>query len=640
MSVQHPSPYRRLSIAVGALLVTIAAALALLAVVGDRASANRGGGNADTVFLNGRVLVYPKTYHLISDRIDWAKAVAVDDGKITYVGNNGGARKQIGHKTEVINLKGKTLMPGLGDGHLHGGPGQECHLDYEGGTVEDVLGKLKACLLRADQAGYLNSNYRLLATEFQGEGMQPPGTRLDRHILDRLSADPADDPFGTGTTRPIVIRHMDYHKTYTNTQAIVNAGLDENTPDPPDGFIGRDPDGYPNGQFSDFRANWGPSVPLPPDFDYTSKISDYEHANSVGITSIMHPGGGVEDLELEQQLADDGALTVRVNQALSAFAVRGVDDPAVIDALVSDLNGARAEFDGYESPASPGDISVDTVKIGCDGVPEFPGQTAAMIEPYRINVGTPENPEWVPSDWRGEEPSCSDALLGFDKLDEARWTIHTHSLGDRAVRESLDNFEAIQAANEPWDRRHTITHMQFVDDADIPRFGELGIVASMSLQWNQRDAWSVDGIEGYIAPDRMDNLYPARGVRKGGAVIAQGSDWPVTPLVPWSAIEQAVTRTGQVNPARAIYPGPLAPQQSISLPRAVKASTIGVAYQLHREDELGSIAKGKLADLIVTDQNVFKAPIKRVSDTEVLMTMVGGEVVWDDSASPLASHRR
>jgi predicted amidohydrolase YtcJ len=622
-------------------LAVVAGALALAAGAHERTGAgHHGDRNADTVFLNGRVLLYPKTHHLISDRIDWAKAVAVDDGVITFVGNNGRARKHIGRRTEVVNLKGKTLMPGLGDGHLHGGPGQQCHLDYEGGTVEEVLGKLKDCLLRADQVEHLDSNFRLTATEFQGEGMQPPGVRLDRHVLDRLSADPADDPFGTGTTRPIVIRHMDNHKTYTNTQAIVNAGLDENTPDPPDGFIGRDPDGYPNGQFSDFRADWGPSLPQPPDFDYTSKISDYSHANSVGITSILHPGGGVDDLELEKRLADDGSLTVRVNQALSAFAVRGVDDPAVIDALVSDLNDARSEFDGYASPASPGDISVDTVKIGCDGVPEFPGQTAAMIEPYRVNIGTPEDPEWVPSDWRGEEPSCSDALLGFDRLDEAKWTIHTHSLGDRAVRESLDNFEAIQAENEPWDRRHTITHLEFVDDADIPRFGELGVVASMSLQWNQRDAWSVDGIEGYIAPDRMDNLYPARGVRKGGAVIAQGSDWPVTELVPWSAIEQAVTRTGEVNPARAIYPGPLSPQQSISLPRAVKASTIGVAYQMHREDEVGSIAKGKYADLIVTDQNVFKTGIKRVSETGVLMTMVGGEVVWTDPGSPLKLARR
>jgi predicted amidohydrolase YtcJ len=621
-------------------LTVVAGAFALTAGAHDRTGAGHGGRNADTVFLNGRVLLYPETNRLISNRIDWAKAVAVDNGVITYVGSNGRVRKHIGPRTKVVNLKGKTLMPGLGDGHAHGGPGQQCHLDYEGGTVEQVLGKLKACLLRADQAEYLDSNYQLFATELMGEGMQPPGTRLDRHILDRLSADPADDPFGTGTTRPIVILNMDNHKMYTNTQAIVNAGLDENTPDPPDGFIGRDPDGYPNGQFSDFRADWGPETPEPPDFDYTSKISEYEHMNSVGITSTMNPIGGGEDLELERRIADNGSLTVRVNQALAGFALGGATDPAFIDSIVSGFNGIRDEFDGYASPASPGDISVDTVKMFCDGVAEFPGQTASMIEPYRVNIGTPEDPEWVPSDWRGPDPSCSDSLLAYDKLDEAKWTIHSHAIGDRAVREALDNYEAIKAGNEPWDRRDTITHLQFVDDADIPRFGELGVIASMSMQWNQRDAWSVDGIEGYIAPDRMDNMYPARGVLQGGGVVAQGSDWPVTPLVPWSAMEQAVTRTGEVNPARAIYPGPLAPQQSITLPKAVKASTIGVAYQLHREDEVGSIEKGKYADLIVTDQNVFKTGIKRVSETNVLQTMVGGEVVWSDPESPLKAARR
>ncbi|MCL4288216.1 MAG: amidohydrolase family protein, partial [Thermoleophilia bacterium] len=628
-------------VAIGAALAVILGALALAAISQDRASAHRGGGDADTVFLNGKVLLYPKTDNLLSDGVKWARAVAVEDGVITYVGGNHRARKQIGRGTEVVNLKGKTLMPGLGDGHFHNGPGKQCFMDFEGGTVDDVLGKLKACLLRDDEVGYLDSNYQLYATEFFAEGMLPSGTQINRHILDRLSADPADDPYGTGTTRPIVILNMDNHKMYTNTKAIENAGFDENTPDPPGGFIGREPDGYPNGQFSDVRgADWGPTVPQPADADYLSKISDYETMNGAGITFAMHAIGSADDLALEKRIADDGELTLRLNQALSAGAIGRTTDPAFIDSYIGGMNALRDEYDGYASPASPGDLSVDTAKMFCDGVAEFPAQTAAMLEDYRINVGTAEAPEWVPSGWRGPDPSCSRARLSYDRLDESKWTIHSHAIGDRAVRDALDNYEFVADDNEPWDRRDQIAHMQFVDDADIPRFGELDVIASMSLQWNQRDAWSVDAIEGYIAPDRMDNMYPARGVVKGGGVVAQGDDWAVNPLGPFTAIEQAVTRTGEVNPARAIYPGPLAPQQSISLAKAVKASTIGVAYQLHREDELGSIAKGKLADLIVTDQNVFKTKIKRVSDTGVLMTMVGGEVVWADPDSPLDPHER
>jgi predicted amidohydrolase YtcJ len=584
--------------------------------------------SADTVFLNGRVLLYPEDAGMMSHAVEWARAVAVKDGVISYVGNNGGAKKQIGPDTEVVDLDGKMLMPGLGDGHLHGGAHSECSLDYEGGTVETILGKIKDCLLSDEQIDHLDSNFRLSVDHLMGEGLQPAGTSLDRHILDRLSADPADDPFGTGTSRPIVVQHMDHHKAYTNTQAIMNAGVDENTPDPVDGFIGRDADGFPNGQFADFRANWGPSLPPEPDADYLEVVADYQDANGVGITSVLHPGFSPDSLPLLQRAADEGHLTVRGNQALSANQVRGVDDPITLAGIIDALDDARTRFDGYRSPASPGEITVDTVKIVCDGVPEFPGQTAAMLNPYRVNVGTPENPVWEPGDWRGEEPSCSDSLAGFSALDAAGWTMHTHSLGDRAVRETLDNFETIQAENEPWDRRHTISHMQFVDQADVSRFGELGVVASMSLQWNQRDGWSVDGLEGHIAPEQLEHLYPVRSVIEGGGVVAHGADWPVTPpWVPWSAIEQAVTREGRENPARVIYPGPLSPAQSITFPQAIKASTIGVAYQMHRDDEVGSIAVGKLADLIVIDRDLsslFACPVRSITTTRLVTRTSSG----------------
>lgn len=239
-----------------------------------------------------------------------------------------------------------------------------------------------------------------------------------------------------------------------------------------------------------------------------------------------------------------------------------------------------------------------------------------MLQPYRINVGTPENPQWVPGTRRGEDPSCEDAKLGFTKLDAAKWNIHVHSLGDRAVRVSLDNYELAKKKNRRWDRRHTITHMQYVDEKDLPRFGKLGVVASMSLRWSRRDAWSVQGIDGHIAPEAMDKLYPANSVRKGAAVVAYGSDWPVTDLMPWVGIETGVTRTGEVDEAKAVYPGMLAPaSERLSVIEFVKASTIGVAHQLHRDDMSGSIERGKLADRIVVDQKHLQgADLGRLRD--------------------------
>jgi predicted amidohydrolase YtcJ len=259
-----------------------------------------------------------------------------------------------------------------------------------------------------------------------------------------------------------------------------------------------------------------------------------------------------------------------------------------------------------------------------------------MLEPYRVNVGTPENPQWVPGTRRGEDPSCEDAKLGFTKLDAAKWNIHVHAIGDRATRVTLDNYELAKKQNRRWDRRHTITHLQFVDERDIPRFGKLGVVSSMSLQWSRRDAWSVQGIEGHVAPHVMDRMYPANSLRKGGSVIAYGSDWPVTDLMPWAGIESGVTRTGEPDAAKAVYPGMLPPaSERLSLIDSVKASTIGVAYQMHRDDVSGSIERGNLADLIVVDQNIFKVPIWDVSETKVLMTMVGGKVVYSDPASTI-----
>jgi predicted amidohydrolase YtcJ len=589
-----------------------------------------GWDGADTVFLNGRILQYTRG----GKGYDYAEALVVDNGVIKYVGNRGRAVWYIGDETKLVNLRGKLMMPGLGDGHWHGAGVVQCGMDYEGGTIDQVLGKIKACLLKPGQVEHLKSNSVLSVSQLQGDGLLPTGTQLDRHVLDRLSKDPSEDPFGTGTTRPIVVRNMDGHKFATNSKAITNAGLNAQTPDPPDGFIGREADGYPNGQFADFSANFGPSLPNPPDATYNARAAAIARSNSLGITQLLRPGGSAADLAVNKRLADDGKLTVHMNQALSAGAVRGETDAAAVNAFIEGINTQRRQYDGYRSSASPGDLEVDTVKIFCDGVPEFPGQTAAMLEPYRVNVGTPENPQWVPGTRRGEDPSCEDARLGFTKLDAAKWNIHVHSLGDRSTRVTLDNYEAATKQNRRWDRRHAITHLEFIDEKDIPRFGKLGVVASMSLQWSRRDAWSVHGIEGYVAPDVMDKMYPANSLRKGGSVVAYGSDWPVTDLMPWVGIETGATRIGEVNEAKAVYPGMLEPaSERLPLLESVKASTLGVAYQLHRDDVAGSIERGKLADLIVVDQNIFKVPVSDISETKVLMTMVNGKVVYSDPAS-------
>jgi hypothetical protein len=251
-----------------------------------------------------------------------------------------------------------------------------------------------------------------------------------------------------------------------------------------------------------------------------------------------------------------------------------------------------------------------------------------MLAPYRVNAGTAARPEWRTGTSRGPDPSCADARPGFVALDKAGWQIHVHAIGDRAVRDALDNFQAALEANGAHDLRHTITHLQTIDPADVPRFGRLGVVASMSLHWARRDGYSVTYTQGYIADDLYDHQYPAYDLWRTGGVVAGGSDYPVDPLQPFTQIETAMTRTGEPLPG--VFPGALAPREAIpDLLAVIRMHTINSAYEMHQEKVTGSIEVGKQADLIVLDQNLFRVPAARISDTRVLLTMLGGKIVYD-----------
>jgi predicted amidohydrolase YtcJ len=253
-----------------------------------------------------------------------------------------------------------------------------------------------------------------------------------------------------------------------------------------------------------------------------------------------------------------------------------------------------------------------------------------MLKPYNRNVGTPEAPQWRPATARGPDPSCSQAKQGFIELDKAGWQIHVHALGDRATRDALDNFQAAQQYNGVHDLRHTITHLEAVDAADIPRFARLGVIASMSLQWARRDAYTVPGTLGFIDDALYQRLFPAAGIWRSGGIVAGGSDYPVDPLLPFVQIETAIDHTGEAIPG--VFPGALSPGETIpELLAVIRMHTINSAYQLHRERDLGSITVGKQADLIVLSQNLFEIATEQISDTRVLLTMLGGKIVYHDA---------
>lgn len=593
------------------------AALSLVAAGCCLAGAQARPRAADTVMLNGRILVFHGIEQKAgtapgAERPRFAQAIAITDGRIVFIGSGRKAKRYAGPKTQVIDLEGRMVMPGIVDGHFHGTRPTDCEMGYAGGTVPQVLARLQACLDRPDQAALKKTNVRMFANHLFGEAIEPPGTALTRADLDRLD-----------TTRPVMVENADGHKFWMNGRAIENARIDENTPDPPEGEIGRDAHRKPSGFFADMDpGNWGQAQPVTEEsrLDWVRRTN--ADANRMGITSVFVPGGGEDEIAQWAKLQDEGKLTLRINLGLSANFVRGNADVADLRRKIAALN----DYKRYTKDL----IDVTSVKVYCDGVMEYPAHTAAMLKPYRVNAGTAEKPDWRPGPSRGPEPSCSDARPGFVELDKAGWQIHVHAIGDRAIRDALDNFQAAREQNGARDLRHAITHLEAIDAADVPRFGRLGVVASSSLQWARRDAYLVTGTMGYIDDALYDRLFPAVELWRAGAVIAGGSDYPVDPLLPFVQIETAVDHTGEAVPG--VFPGALSPGEVIpDLLAVIKMHTINSAYQMHQERNTGSLETGKYADLIVLSQDLFAVPTERISDTRVLLTIMGGTIVYRDA---------
>jgi predicted amidohydrolase YtcJ len=592
-------------------MISSTLAIALLAAqVASTADAGPAAP-ADSILRNGRILVFSgPERHERAEAPKFEQAIAIRDGRIAFIGTNEQAESYAGPETEVTDLQGRMVMPGIVDGHFHGTRVPDCAMGYDGGTVAQILAKLQACLDRPDQAVHKGTNVGLYASQFFGDAILPSGTPLTRDDLDRLE-----------TTRPIQVRNADGHKFWMNSRAIENAGIDATTPTPAGGQIGRDASGRPSGFFADMDVGkWGETAEVPESELVNRVRRTIADANRMGITSVFVPGSNQgQPIARWAKVQDEGGLTLRANLGLSAGFVLETTDMAELRKQIAALDGDRKYAKGL--------LSVTSVKVFCDGVMEYPAQTAAMLKPYNVNAGTADKPVWRPGTSRGPDPACSNGRQGFVELDKAGWQIHVHAIGDRATREALDNFQAARDANGARDLRHTITHLEAIDAADIARFPRLGVIASMSLQWARRDAYTVDNTVGYIDDALYERLFPAAELWRAGAIVAGGSDYPVDPLLPMVQIETALDHTGETIPG--VFPGALSPKEIVDdLLAVVKMHTINAAYQLHMERDTGSIEVGKYADLVVLDQNLFEIPTERISDTTVMQTILGGKVVY------------
>lgn len=535
---------------------------------------------ADRVFVNGKVYTADANH-------SWAEAVAISDGGIVFVGTDEAAGAFIGANTVVVDLDGKMLMPGFHDGHAHvrygGTAASECSLQNE----EDVS-RIRSLLLECASSRDYGADEWVLGGGWELAAF-PDGNPSSAMLDEIFGGRPAffSDAFG--------------HNAWVSSRALEIAGIDARTPDPAQGVIVRDPvSGKPSGTLRDAAMRLVQSV-IPKATEaqrYEGLLAGLEEANSFGITAYIEPGVNERNILLYQMADRRGDLTARVLASLSP-----IDEAAdKFGPEVFDLLAKRDQFRGTY-------LNVDSVKIYIDGVIET--RTSFMLEPYLDGSN-------FPPFYEQDELNTL-----FEKFDRMGLQIHTHAIGDGAIRSALDAYEYALLANGPNDNRHQIVHLQLIDDADIPRFAELNVAANFQGLWCYPDIY-IDLAVDIVGEDRVRRFYPIRSVRDTGAMLVGGSDWDVSSLNPLDAIETAVRRQDPDAESGPV----LGENQQIDLATAVDMYTRNAAFIMRLEDKTGSIEVGKRADLIVLDRNLFDIPVTEINEARVLLTLMDGKTVY------------
>jgi predicted amidohydrolase YtcJ len=524
----------------------------------------------------------------------WTDAVAVRGDRIVAMGAACVA-ELVGPRTRVEHRPGAMVVPGFQDAHVH--------TPFAGRTLLQVW-----LLDLTGRQAYLDHIARYAADHPDeawvvggGWAMECfPGGTPRREDLDAVVPD-----------RPVFLMNRDVHGAWVNSRALEIAGITRDTPDPADGRIERDPvTGEPTGALHEGAAYSFQDrfLPTPSRQEWErATLEGQKHLHALGITGWQDAWVTPATLEAYRSLCASGQLTARVVGALWWDRHRELDQ--IDEFLMQRESGAAS------SPAGAG-FHPTSVKIMTDGVLE--NYTGALLEPYCDGCGGH-------TDNRGLSYVERDLLAAaVTELDRLGFQVHMHAIGDRAVRNALDAVEAARTANGPSNHRHHIAHLQVVQPEDVPRFRELGVVANAQPYWAQMEPQMEELTLPFLGRDRAELQYPFGDLLRSGATIAMGSDWSVTTANPLEEIEVAVTRVDPENRANA----PFLPEQALPLQVALAAFTAGSAYVNHDEDG-GSLAVGKRADLAVIDRNLFARSPGPVGDARVDLTVASGRVVYE-----------
>jgi predicted amidohydrolase YtcJ len=550
---------------------------------------------AQLAFVNGSV-------YTVDAARSRASAVAVEDGRIAFVGDDVEIRDRIDATTEVVDLGGRMLLPGFQDAHVHpvgGGVDRlQCDL-HDLHTSEDYVRSIQAYAeSHPDREWILGGGWSMDVF---------PGGTPTKDLLDAVVPD-----------RIVFLPNRDGHSAWVNTRALEVAGITAATPDPADGRIERDPDGEPSGALHEGAADLVGRLapPSAPDEIYEGLLEGQRYLHSLGISAwqdaIVTTGMWMDNYSAYLRAGETGDLTARVVGALWWDRDRAAEQ-------VDDLLELRDR-------GSAGRFAATSVKIMQDGVCET--FTAAVLEPYLDADGNV-------TDERGISFVDPEALKGYvTTLDGLGFQVHFHALAERAVRESLDAIEAALAANGPNDHRHHLAHLQIIHPDDVPRFRRLRATANAQPLWAAHEGQMDELTIPFLGEPRWRWQYPFGSLVRSGAGLAMGSDWSVSSPDPLEEIHVAVNR---VMPPTYLYGNEntdvFLPDERLDLATAIAAFTMGSAYVNHLDDVTGSIEVGKFADLAVVDRDLFAYPVDEIANAQVDATFVEGVPVYRRSGA-------
>lgn len=522
--------------------------------------------------------------------------VLVSEGVILALGDE--AVQRATGRERRVDAAGGLVLPGFQDGHVH--PYHwamrewDCNLENASNGEEALQTIARFAATHPERPWITGGGWAMSVFG----GSMPTKEMLDAVVPDR----PAYFPYSDG------------HGAWVNTRALELAGIDDTTPDPYKGRIERNSDGHATGMLEELAMDLvGDLVPEPSEDDIDAAFEvAYRRMLSWGLVGwqdamIGRAKSWVDNFSGYLRAVESGLLRTHVVGALLWDPHRGLEQIADMIELRERARGSAPHF------------QADAIKIVQDGVIE--NFTAGMFEPYLDACGHATG---------NTGNSIIDPELLRDAVTELSrngFQVHTHALGDRAVRETLDAIEHSNRVNGAQDLRHTVAHIQVIDPADIPRFAALGVVANAQPLWARHEMEMDLMTTPYLGARRGRLQYPFGSLHSTGAVIAGGSDWPVTTADPIEIIHTSVNRAAYG--ATGEEARPFLGEQGLSLAEAVRSHTESVAYLNHDERRSGSIAPGMAADLVILDRDIFDAPIGEIGSARVRATLLSGEAVYE-----------